>query len=283
MGERRENKTMKNIEAYKVRSYYIAYFDILGYKAFFENQENDILSFLHNVIDMASDVINKTSVNRLIFGEHFKIKTFSDNFIIMLEESEDQNEYECLKSIGYILARLQLRFLEKYSILIRGAITKGEAFINNDIVFGEGLIRAVALEESASFPRIIIDGSRFSENVIDDLCEKCVAKDADGKYYINMYSVLGAIVYYDSEFVEKDMHLTILRDNLIRLLRKNGKYNRQVTDPTKIRVAEKTISKYLWVLTKHNDYCDIFEMQKYAVKYRLELYPRLMKTEITIR
>lgn len=274
---------MEQVEAYKVRSYYIAYFDILGYKAFFENQENDILEFLHNVIHMAADVITKTNTNRLIFGDQFKIKTFSDNFIIMLEATETQNEYECLKSIGYILARLQLRFLEKYSILIRGGITKGEAFINNDIVFGEGLIRAVALEESASFPRIVIDAERFREDTIADLCEKCAAKDADGKYYIDMYSALGSVVYYDSEFVEENLHLTVMRDKLIRLVKKNGKYNRQVTDPVKIRVAENTISKYLWVLTKHNEYCKKIGEEKLGVKFGIELYPRLMKTEIVNR
>ncbi len=274
---------MNNNEQYKVKSYYIAYFDILGYKAFFENQENDIIEFLHNVVDMASDVIKKTDSNRVVFGEQFKIKTFSDNFIIMLEETVEHNDYDCLKSIGYILALLQLRFLEKYSILIRGGITKGQAFINNDIVFGEGLIKAVSLENDANFPRIILDSTRFSKEICDELCEKCVAIDDDGKYYIDMYSVLGSEVYYDAEFVDADIHITVLHDNLMRLIRKNGKYNRQVTDLRKIAIAERTISKYLWALIKYNDYCNIFGFEKLLIKYGLEVYPRLMKTEIILR
>ena len=74
-----------------------------------------------------------------------------------------------------------------------------------------------------------------------------------------------------------------MRDNLMRLVKKNGKYSRQVTDPAKIRVAENTISKYLWVLTKHNEYCQRIGEEKLCVKYSLELYPRLMKTEIVNR
>ncbi|MCH5192030.1 MAG: hypothetical protein J1F23_07680 [Oscillospiraceae bacterium] len=274
---------MHSIEPYKVKSYYIAYFDILGYKAFFENQENDIIEFLHNVVNMAADVINKTDSNHIMYSEPFKIKTFSDNFIIMLEERDDYDEYECLKSIGYVLARLQLRFLQKYSILIRGGITKGQTFINNDIVFEEGLIRAVSLEENANFPRIVLDSYCFSKEICDSLCKKCVAEDVDEKYYIDMYSVLGSQVYYDSEFIDEDIHITVLRDNLIRLLRKNGKYNRKVTDPNKIYATEKTISKYLWVLTKYNDYCKVFGFDKYLIEYNLELYPKLMKAEIILR
>lgn len=273
---------MNSIGRYKVKSYYIAYFDILGYKAFFENQENDIIEFLHNVVNMTADVINKTDSSHMIYGQQFKIKTFSDNFIIMLEERDDYNEYECLKSIGYVLARLQLRFLQKYSILIRGGITKGQAFINNEIVFGAGLIKAVSLEESANFPRIVLDSDCFSKELCETLCKEYVALDVDGKYYINMYSALGSKVYYDSDFIDEDVHITILHDNLIRLVRKNGKYNRQITDPNKIYAAEKIISKYLWVLTKYNDYCKSLEFDKYLIKYNLELYPRLMKAEIIL-
>lgn len=63
-------------EQYKVKSYYIAYFDILGYKAFFENQENDIIEFLHNIVDMASDVIKKLILTASFLENNLKSKRF---------------------------------------------------------------------------------------------------------------------------------------------------------------------------------------------------------------
>ena len=132
---------------YEENNYYIAYFDILGYKAYFEDKENDIISFLHSIIAISRDFINSTTPGQ-VFSNNFITKTFSDNFIIMIEENR-YDDYQNVKSLAYIVAILQLRFLEKYNILIRGGITKGNGYVDNNIVFGEGLVRAVQLEETA--------------------------------------------------------------------------------------------------------------------------------------
>ena len=180
------------------------------------------------------------------------------------------------------MAIFQLRFLEKYRILVRGAITKGDAYIDNNIVFGEGLIRAVTLEGLANFPRIILDKERLGNQICDDLCEKCIAKDVDDEYYINFFSVLGTSVGLDDEYSNNvELHVANIRKNITTLVKKHGKYNRSVKDIKKIAQAERTISKYTWLLAKYNEFCETIG-EGWAIAYRFELYYRLMKSEIHV-
>jgi len=265
---------------FKVSEYYIAYFDILGYKAFFEDKESDLSELLESIVAISQDVVKTTSLEGA-FNDKFLIKAFSDNFIVLLED-HNISEYQAIKSLSYLLALLQLRFLEKYSILLRGSITKGYAYINKSIVFGEGLVRSVELEGMADFPRIIIDDLRISREVCSDLCEKSLLQDNDEKYYVDFFDVLDKRVGDDDFFGENEKeHLFRIRTNIVKLTNRYGKYNRLVKDNKKIIQTERTISKYLWLLTKFNNFC-IYQYQDFVINYNFVLYQRLMKSEIHV-
>ena len=265
----------------QTKLYYIAYFDILGYKAFFEDKGNDVFGFLKSNVDLANDVVRKTSFNATFSGTKFEVKSFSDNFMILIE-AEGIECYQATKTLSFLVGLLQLRFLEKYSILLRGSITKGDAYIDQNIVFGEGLIRAVAQEERANFPRVIIDSERIGIDTCEDLREKCVAKDEDDEYYVDFFEILGNDIGFDNSFSNNvETHLSSIKKNIVVLIKRYGKYNRTVKDPNKIRQADKTISKYAWLLSKFNLYCGLY-YPDWAIPFKLTLYYRLMKCEISI-
>lgn len=258
-----------------LEKYYIAYFDILGYKAFFEDKENDIMEFLKQIIKLADDVVNKSAS---IFWDKFEVKSFSDNFVILLN-SKGLNEYQAVKSLSYLLAYMQLRFLEKYSVLIRGGITVGDIYIDNNIIFGEGLVKAVELESGANFPRIVIDEKSIKKEVCDDLCEKCIRMDTDERYYVNFFEALETDISGEEDIYNVENHLMVLQKNIYTLLKRNGKYRANLKDPKKIAETDKTISKYIWLLTKYNDYCADGYI-KYMITYDLSINYRLMKCEV---
>ncbi len=94
----------------KLRTYYIAYFDILGYKAFFENNSTEeIWELLNSNISIANDIVRKTANGK------FLIKSFSDNFMILLDAQNGADEYTAINYLSKLVAVLQLRFIEKYS------------------------------------------------------------------------------------------------------------------------------------------------------------------------
>lgn len=53
------------------------------------------------------------------------------------------------------------------NLIVRGGITKGELFLNEDIVFGQGLIDAVSLESKAEYPCVV--ASEKLKNALSDL------------------------------------------------------------------------------------------------------------------
>lgn len=265
------------------KEYYIAYFDVLGYKSFFENtNKEEILKFLKSIIQLAKDTIHKSSNLNMNYQGQIHVKSFSDNFMILLDSSV--SETQAVDVLSKLMALLQVRFLEKYSILIRGCITKGDAYINESIVFGEGLINAVLLEQQAFFPRILIDKKRISIDSFVNGYDSLITKDEDDEYYINFLSYTNKIETYGYMKVTKDSNdpITQIQSNIIRLVNKYGKFNRQVKDIKKINEAERTISKYAWLLTKFNLYCDATDKQSYKIPYKLVLYYRLMKCEIAV-
>lgn len=266
----------------ETKEYYIAYFDILGYKNFFEDKENDINEFLNYNINLVDDVMNNTTKNTRIFNYPFTLKMFSDNFVILVKKNKNIGEFYIVKILTYMLAILQLRFLEKYRILIRGCITCGEVYVDDRILFGEGLIRAVEQESYSNFPRIIIDKERIAKSVCEDLCKYFVKIDEDDEYYIDFFNVVGSGVDNGKEIIDdKEKQLNLIRKNIVALVKKHGKYKRNVKDTTKIHIAEKTISKYAWLLCKYNIYCED-GYERYKIPYKLNLYYRLMKCEIEV-
>ena len=120
-----------------LKDYYIAYFDILGYKAFFADKGNDVFEFLQANVNMANDIVRKTSPDAVFSNMQFEVKSFSDNFMILIRKTPQTIEYQAIKALVSLMALFQLRFLEKYSILVRGSITTGEAYLNDSIVFGD--------------------------------------------------------------------------------------------------------------------------------------------------
>lgn len=176
---------MENISSPNpIKEYYIAYFDILGYRQFFKDcpeMVESLLNEIHNAIINIKktlsvpknvDFFNLTGVNF-----DFKVKVFSDNVIICLEIDGNNNfpytNVNCsekLKALIFLdfISTIQRGFIINYKLFVRGSVTIGKISFNDDYVFGEGLIEAVDIEEHTVYPRIEISNSLFNfvENVI---------------------------------------------------------------------------------------------------------------------
>ena len=157
-----------------INEYYIAYFDILGYKEFFETQPEkvaDFLQMIHDVIQRTNGHIRiaNQSVIASVYGNiNVKIRVFSDNFLLCLETSDNTNEPIRILAFLKIIADIQRGFVTEYGLFVRGGVTKGNLSFNDDYVFGSGLIEAVSMEEkTALYPRIIVNPALL-ETIVDN-------------------------------------------------------------------------------------------------------------------
>lgn len=161
---------MNSLTPNPIKEYYIAYFDILGYKEFFKQQPEKASEFLHAIHDAVNRTNNHTAIANQspimsqIGQIEIQTKIFSDNILLCMEALEDKDPKEQIRIIAFlkIIADIQRGFVTEYGLFVRGGIVKGTLSFNEEYVFGQGLIDAVDIEGTALFPRIIIDNSIVS-------------------------------------------------------------------------------------------------------------------------
>ena len=261
-----------NFEEDKLKNYYLAYFDILGYKSYFEN-EKDPYEFLTVIEDALNDVKKGVSITQTLNKVKIGFRVYSDNFLFYI--TQDYDELSAIASFAYLLSLIQRRLLEKYSLFIRGGISKGKFFYNEELLFGKGLIDVYTLESKfAIYPRIIIDNSEnlFSKETLSTLYNtNYIEKDDDGYFYIQ----------YLSAFGENDDYIT-LKNNIKKLVNCNCRY-RTMVDPNKIKEKEKLIAKYLWLVTRYNNYFDKVQLVDKKIDFITTVHSKLLKVEVACK
>lgn len=84
-------------------------------------------------------------------------KIFSDNVLLCIEVGDDDaKEISRIITFMSIINSIQRGFITECGLFLRGGFTKGKMSINDDYIFGEGLIKAVELEEKTVHPRIAV-------------------------------------------------------------------------------------------------------------------------------
>ena len=70
-----------------------------------------------------------------------EVRTFSDNILLALPVDTNNNEEKLVKLI-IALCRFQFLSLYRYQLLMRGSVSIGKMYIDDSIVWGEGLVNA---------------------------------------------------------------------------------------------------------------------------------------------
>lgn len=120
------------------KEYYIAYFDILGYKDFFahasKKQMQDIVSMIYDGISGIKNYLNRFrdfSFMSILENIEVKFIGFSDNFTFAMQVGEGRHEIYRLLAFLSIIADIQRNFILNYGVLVRGGIVKSTAYIND--------------------------------------------------------------------------------------------------------------------------------------------------------
>ena len=279
---------------YDLQNYYLAYFDVLGYKAFFQEEEADHKGFLKDILGILDYV--KSQVNDYsAFSNRIGLRVYSDNFLLYIkEEGQDSvhEDFNALISLVSVVALIQIKILAQYHILLRGGITKGEFYVDDNIIFGNGLIQAVEIEsQKAIYPRVIIDVDRFCLKNYDSIWKNLIKKDDDNAYFVDYFNINQ---YKSVELNHNNPFelIMLIRKQIVSLINKYCRYG-NLTNENKIIQRSRLIEKYLWVLKKFNDFCNDTDgtillnnyleekpFRQYAIDYTLSLNKRLLKMEV---
>lgn len=128
----------------------LAYFDILGFSEFLSRNCTESPRALMQVFyEILTSIENEFGISTQTML-HYKV--ISDGFILWFD-SQDDEFFARLIQITYFTRR----YFNKELFLIRGAIVKGDHYINGDIMVSPALVKAVILEKSTRLPKIMIE------------------------------------------------------------------------------------------------------------------------------
>jgi len=177
----------------------VFYADILGFsnmivKAVEQNEDEQFLSVLKKSLNRAYTSIKK---NDMKFGDisDFEIKVFTDNLVIgypvkNIDFDQAESEFGILSNI---VSEYQLN-LAMDGFFIRGGISFGKVYMNENFVFGDALIKAHNLERKGGPPRVTISPELmgiifkqidFYSNFESSPQYNEILRDSNGEFFIN--------------------------------------------------------------------------------------------------
>ena len=200
---------MEEIKSVKER--YIAFIDLLGMKnAIYNDTRNEHLNNLHTIYKSWL----RAKHNCCEF-EDIKIKIFSDNIAVVAELNDLE---ELLNFVAYMSEHLL-----QCGYKIRGGITKGKIYVDNILIWGDGLVKAYFFEnEIAKYPRVVIDRNIIFDipGYIRDKIVEAKDKDKNGNkiYFIDYLNWPGGILKNRIKNIQEAIKLIESENNTHKLI-----------------------------------------------------------------
>lgn len=194
----------------------VAYIDILGFKEMIANTSHlpvFALRFIKKFIDLFCHSVNEHYINietnEEIYDENLpKATMFSDSIVI----SQPITELDYPLFIE-LIAQLQYGLFSK-GILVRGGISYGKLYHDENYLFGEGLIKSYLFESKyADYPRILVDTALIEEihKIVDKRFEqswiKYILVDGERHYLKGMDNDDGDYSCYISKDFDDQMYI----------------------------------------------------------------------------
>ncbi len=258
-------KTLKSI---------VIFADVLGFneemiKSYEMKTSLKLLIELRNALDDAYKSFRLTEYNKQILSSRWAIKTFTDNIVIGYPITFDGH-----REMTNILVRLSFMQLKMVcsEFFIRGGIAIGDLYIDDDIVFGSGLIDAYIVENNlARDPRIVLSNSAINDLRLKleispnyyNIYNRYLLYDADGQFFLNYLNS----IRLDSEEFGIDYDLLT-------------RHKKAVEKKLEIFSAIPHVwNKYSWVANYHNYFCEEYQFDDiYKIdQKKLKVHPTRIK------
>jgi hypothetical protein len=144
--------------------------DILGFKAIIQKSEDDkaeeTLNKIKGALEEATRLVGDFNpLAEAASKTKFKYKLFSDNLYASFSyEPNDDVSFGQAFVFSALFARSYFSVMLDNQFPIRGAISFGSDYSDNNMIFSLALAKAYLLEsDKAKFPRVIIDQELFNE------------------------------------------------------------------------------------------------------------------------
>jgi hypothetical protein len=232
----------------------LVFMDILGYiemikKAERENKQQETLRTLHKALRTGRNWLEDNDISKtfklLSKTDFYALKAFTDNIVIGWSVHDDAESE--LGSAFLKLENFQFQMVLE-GFFVRGALSVGDAYVDETAVFGSALIEAYEGESTlARDPRIILTKSavaaarqhlKYYGRPESAPHVRDVLRDTDGQWFLNY---LECVLHEQCPFYEEFLrHKSVVEAKLLEFAGQPAVW-----------------SKYAWVAGYHNYFCDL--------------------------
>ena len=163
--------------------YVVAFIDLLGSRKKIETDKDG--AYFKTICKLYNLVL---SLIPSIDDQEIKSKIFSDNVVFARKITDDnENKIANLHQMTSLVAAFQLMAIIQANTLLKGGITFGEFYIDENMVWGKGLIEAYDLESDKShiLPTIVLGGEARSVALSNPERLIAVSELADGELFVD--------------------------------------------------------------------------------------------------
>lgn len=172
--------------------YYVAYFDVLGYKEYFNKGGEVTQKFIDDLCSAIDDTIGV--VNNMLSSDLLKIaqmnieqRIFSDNVLVCLKKGNTALEPIRILTFLQTIIDIQRKFVLDHGILLRGGISVGSLCIDGIHLVGEVLIKVVSMEHAVKYPFIAID------DAIMDILSRMIVEYSNIQFLQSFVTWIGSV------------------------------------------------------------------------------------------
>jgi hypothetical protein len=264
----------------KVEECLVAFLDIIKFESyindFVKTKDTSIIETLVIALKNAEisvhkhlELLNKSNIDFKVNFKQFSDCTSISFVLSSIKEFEENKDFNHELNIALLILRdFQIELLKK-NIYIRGGVSLGIHFENENMIFSEGIVNSYKLEsKKAVYPRIIIHNNLFKsiramfenhEEEVDFLgFNKGLICDWDGVIFINPFNNCGIDEkYVKARFKEaiKKYEVTPIEDPIYQLKNIDEDLRSLVLKDVKNQINElksnpddyNKLRKYLWL------------------------------------
>jgi hypothetical protein len=251
----------------------VAFIDIMGFteamkRAHEENKSNELLNRLRSALDLSYTYLqHPLGPERQVWA----LKAFTDNIVIGYPIQRDGEP-----ELGHILDMLSFFQLEmiRAGFFIRGGIAIGDLYMDDSLVFGQGLLNAYDAETRlARDPRVILDSSAvqyvelhlsYYGSVEWSPQYRRLMRDADGQVFLNYLDGILIAAEEDGPYEEILLEHKVIVEQRLQEFGDNPR----------------VWSKYSWAGNYHNFFCELYECfnEKHKIgEAKLRLIPQRLR------
>lgn len=212
----------------------VAFLDILGFRAMVGKFQSDptLQQRLHRALTEIK-AYKGFAGNPGTVQKEVEASVFSDSIVI--SAAADQ-----LFTVIWTCIGLQARLMAT-GVLARGGISQGPTFHQNDVLYGEGMIKAYDLESKAAiYPRVVIAPELIATLAAGHKA-MLLSEDVDGLWHTDPFAF--GILPDNSEALLEDAY----DPHLVFLEEFAAKIDQAIKSATNVGVA----AKWSWLKSKH--------------------------------